>query len=72
MDARLAIQGFGQYPRHRRLADATGAGEQVGMVHPFTFERIDQGTDDMLLPCYLREFFAPPLAGQRQIAHLYI
>ena len=39
----LAIEAFGQDTGHRRLADAAGAGEQVGVMQAVLIQSIDEG-----------------------------
>ncbi len=65
----LAIQRLGEDARDRGLADAAGAGEQVGMMHAPGIERIGERAHDMLLPDQLGELAWAPLAGEYLIGH---
>ncbi len=68
-DAGRAIQALRQDARDRRLADAAGAGQQVGMVKPAAVQRIRQRGDDVLLSDELAERLRSPLAGERLVGH---
>jgi hypothetical protein len=46
----LAIQRLGQNARHRGLAHATCAREQIGMVQALLGQRIGQSLNHVLLP----------------------
>ncbi len=46
----FAIQRLGHDPRQRGLADATRAGEQIGMMQPPLLQGMGQRTHHMLLP----------------------
>jgi hypothetical protein len=70
--AALAIQRFGEDARNRGLADAAGAGEQVGVVHAAGIERIGERTHHVFLPDQLGEFARTPLASEYLIGHLQI
>ena len=63
-DAGFAIERLGDNARQRGLADAAGAGEQVGVMQPLLGERIGQRPDDVLLPDQFGKRFGPPLAGE--------
>ena len=64
-----AVQALGKDARDGRLADAAGAGEQVGMVQSLAGQRVAQGLHDMLLPHHLGEAARPVLAGKDDIGH---
>ena len=66
-----AIQGLCQDARHRGLADAPGAGEQVRMVQTLRAERIDQRLDDMLLANHFCKAPWPPFSRKNRVAHGY-
>jgi len=68
----LAIERLGQDARHRGLAHAPGAGEQVGVVQALLGERIAQGLDHMLLPHHFGERARAVLAGQNEVGHASI
>ena len=65
----LAVEGFGQDARHRGLAHASGAGEQIGVVQTLLLQGIAQGLDHVLLPDHFAESTRPVLAGQNKIRH---
>ena len=64
-----AVQRLGEQPRHRRLADAARAGEQVRVVQAALRQCIGQRLHDMLLPDQLLEAARTVLAREDQIAH---
>ena len=68
-DAFFAVEGFGQNPRQRGLADTARAGEQVGMMQALLRERVRQRPDNVLLPDQTFKGFWPPFARQDLIAH---
>mmetsp|Transcript_38418 Transcript_38418/g.106772 ORF Transcript_38418/g.106772 Transcript_38418/m.106772 type:complete len:258 (-) Transcript_38418:416-1189(-) len=64
-----AVQALGQDARHRRLADAARAGEQIGMVQPALGQGVGQGLHDMLLADELLETLRAVFAGQDLVTH---
>ena len=68
-DAFFAVEGFGQNPRQRGLADTARAGKQVGMVQTLLRKRVRQRPDNVLLPDQTFKGFWPPFARQDLIAH---
>jgi hypothetical protein len=67
-----AVQALGEDARHRRLADAARAGEEIGMVQPLRFERVGKRLHDVLLADQLVEAARPVLAGEHEITHAVI
>ncbi|CAM3045680.1 200 kDa antigen p200 [Cupriavidus taiwanensis] len=57
-----AVQGLGQDPRQRGLADAARAGEQVGVVQPLLFQRVRERADHVLLADQRGEIPGAPFA----------
>ncbi|MCY1225777.1 hypothetical protein D9M72_379830 [compost metagenome] len=57
-----AVQGLGQDPRQRGLADPARAGEQVGMVQPLLFQRVRERADHVLLADQRGEIPGAPFA----------
>ena len=51
----LGVQGLGEDARHRRLARAARAREQVRLAHLVVLDRVPQRAHDRLLPDHLRE-----------------
>ena len=64
-----AVQRLGEDARHRRLADAARAGEQVGVVQALRGERVGQGLHHMVLPHHFCEIPGAVLAGEHEIRH---
>jgi len=64
-----AVQALGQDARDGGLADAAGAGEQVGVVQTLLRQGIAQGLHDVRLPHQLGEAARAVLAGQDDIGH---
>ncbi len=64
-----AVQALGQDARHRGLADAARAGEQIGVVQSAAGQRVAQGTHDVLLPDHLAEAARPVLARENHRCH---
>jgi hypothetical protein len=64
-----AIERLGQDARHRGLAHAARAGEQVGMVQPALRQRIRQRLHHVLLAHQGVETARSVFAGQHQITH---
>ena len=64
-----AVQRFGQDARHRRLANAPGAGEQIGVVQSLRVQRVGQRTHHMLLADHFREILRAVLAGEHEVGH---
>ena len=52
-----------------RLADATGTGEQVGMMQALLSKGVRQGAHHMLLTNQRRKIARPPLARENLITH---
>jgi len=67
--ALFAIEALGQYACEGGLANASGAGEQVGVVQSTGVERIDQGPQDMLLPRNLGKGPRTPLSREDLVTH---
>jgi hypothetical protein len=65
----LAVQRLGENARDGGLADATGSGEQEGMVHAARIQRIGERTDHVFLPNQFGETLGAPLAGEDEIGH---
>ncbi len=65
----LAVQALGQDARQGGLADAAGAGEQEGVVHPVVVQPVDQGLHHGLLADQLIKGLGAPLAGQDLVTH---
>ena len=65
----FAVQALGENARQRRLADAAGAGEQVGVVQAVLLQRVAQRPHYVLLPDQAAEIARPPFAGKNLIAH---
>ena len=57
----LAVQGFCQQARGRRLARAAWSAEQIGVPHPPGFQGVAQGARDMFLPDHVFERHRSPL-----------
>ena len=70
--ALLAVQAFRQNARQRRLAHATGPGEEVGVMQALLLQRVGQRPHDVLLPNEAGEVARPPLAGEHLIGHARI
>ena len=49
-DARLAVETFGEYPRKRRLPDASSSRQQIRMVETLAFKGMAQRANNVLLP----------------------
>ena len=63
------VEGLGQDARHRGLADAARAGEQVGVVQPLLRQRVGQGLHHVLLAHHFGEISRAVFARQHQIRH---
>ena len=63
----LAIEGLGQDARRRRLADAAGAGEQIGVPDAVGGDGVGQGPGDVLLADQLVEGLRPIAPGHDDI-----
>ena len=59
-----AIERLGENPGHRRLADATGTGEQVGMSDPAGVDSVLQSAGNVFLPNHLFKGLRPKTASQ--------
>ena len=68
-DALLAVEAFGNEPGERGLAHAAGARQQVGMMEPIAAQRVDQGTQHVLLPDHLFEGLRTPTAREYLVTH---
>jgi hypothetical protein len=68
-NARVAVQRLRQDSRNSCLADTARSGEQVRMMQPTRFERVNQGLQHMLLTNGVSKVFRPPFARQNEIAH---
>src|SRR5690606_15262646 len=68
-DAGFAIQAFGNNPRNRCLAHATGAREQIGVVQSLAIERIDKRPEHMSLANHFVERARTPLTCKNLITH---
>ena len=65
----LAIERLGQNARHRGLADAARAGEQIGVVQALRGQRIGQRLHHVVLPHHFGEVAGAVLAGEHEIGH---
>ncbi len=65
----LAIQRLGEDACDGGLADATGAGKQVGVMHAPTVERVGERAHHVLLPDQFGELARSPLACEYLIRH---
>ena len=63
-DAGLAIERLGQNARERGLADAAGAGKQIGMMQPLLFKRVGKRPDHVILSDQLGKALRAPFAGE--------
>ncbi len=54
-----AVQALGEDPGDRRLADAPGAAEQVGVGHAVQADRVAQGLNDVILTDHVLESLGP-------------
>ena len=68
--AGLTIQCFGKDAGNRRLAYASGPGEEIGVVKSILRQRMSQRPDNMILPHQGGEIARPPLAGENLITHV--
>jgi len=64
-----AVEGLGQQPGTGRLADATRAGEEEGVVDPLLLDGVDEGAGDVLLAGHFLEVPGAPLACEDQVGH---
>ncbi|KPX97188.1 Uncharacterized protein ALO63_05623 [Pseudomonas amygdali pv. mori] len=69
-DAGLAVQALGDDPRDSGLADASRAGEQIGMVQALAVQRVDQGLQHMSLADHFAERARTPFTCKDLITHL--
>ena len=65
-----AVQALGEDPGHRRLADAPGAAEQVGVGHPVQPDRVAEGLDDVVLADDVLEPLRPIAPGDDRVIGL--
>ena len=65
----LAVEPHGQKPRRRRLADPSGAGEEVGVGDPLAREGVLQGPYDGVLPHDRVEGRGPPPPRHHLVTH---
>ncbi|MCY1311089.1 hypothetical protein D9M70_613540 [compost metagenome] len=68
-DAGLAIQAFGENARDGGLANAPGAGKEIGVVQALVVQCIDQGFQHMSLPDHFAERARTPFACKNLITH---
>jgi len=68
-DAGLAIEGLGQDPGQRRLADATGTGKQIRVVQALGGQRVRQCPHHVLLANQAGKASWAPFARQDLVAH---
>ena len=68
-DAARAVEALGEDARDGGLADAAGAGEQEGVMHPAALQRIAQRAHHVFLPDQLGKAPGSPFAGKNQIGH---
>ena len=64
----LAVERLGEHPRHRRLADAAGAGEEIGMSDAAGDDRLLQRFDDDVLTDEIFEPLRPITASEDGVA----
>ena len=65
----LAVERLGEDARQRRLADATGSGEQIRMMQALLGQRVFERPDHVLLADETGKRFRTPLARQDLITH---
>ena len=68
-DAGFTIQGFGKNTCNGGLAHAARAGKQVSVVQTIVVQRIDQGSQDVLLTHHFGKLARPPFTRQDLITH---
>ena len=68
-EAFFAVEGLGQDPGGRGLADPAGAGKQEGVMDAAGADGVRQGLADMLLANQVSEVLWAPFAGEYQIGH---
>ena len=62
-----AVQGLGEDPRRRRLADAAGTGEQIGVADAIGGDRVGQRLGDVLLADQFLERLRPIAPGDDDV-----
>ena len=65
----LAVERLREDARHRRLAHAARAGEEISVVQALTRERVFERLHHMLLTDHFAEGFRTELAGEHEIGH---
>ena len=70
-DAGFAVERLGQDAGDRRLADAAGAGEQVGVMKPPGAQSMRERAHHVILPDQGREVARTPLAGEYLVSHKF-
>ena len=65
----LAVERLGQNARHRGLAHAPGAGEQIGMVQALLHQGIGQGLNHVLLPHHFGEIAGAVFTREDKVRH---
>jgi hypothetical protein len=65
----LAVQALGKDACDGGLADATGAGEQEGVMHAPGLQRVGQRAHDMFLSDQFGEALGAPFSGKDEIGH---
>ena len=68
--SRLAVERLGEDPRHRGLARAARAGEEVGLPELAKLDRVPQRPDDRLLADDVVEVLRPVFAVERSHASI--
>ena len=68
-DAGFTVEAFGENPRDSGLADAAGAGKQVGMVQAVVVQGVDERLQHVFLADHFTETARAPLAGENLIRH---
>ena len=63
-NAQFAVERLGQDAGRTGLADAPGAGEQIGVRHPAGLDGILQGAADVFLSGQLRKGLGAVFSGQ--------
>ena len=65
----MTVEAFRDQSRRRRLAYATRAGKQIGMMQAIVLERILERARQDFLSRHIFKFLWTPLAGDYLIGH---